>query len=80
MYYVYFIQSLKNNYLYIGSSGNIEKRLKQHNNGRVKSTKAYKPWKLIGYEEFNSRSEAIRREKFLKTHQQKDLLKKKFKL
>ena len=80
MYYVYYLLSLTNNDLYIGSTDDIKKRLNQHNNGRVKSTKAYRPWRLLGLEKFNSRGEAMKREKFLKSHQQKDLLKKKFKL
>jgi len=78
MFYVYFIRSQKNNDLYIGSAENVDGRLGQHNGGRVKSTKPYRPWILLGYEEHLTRSEAMRREKFLKSHQQKEILKKKF--
>ena len=79
MYYVYFIKSLKNKDLYIGSCENVETRIQKHNNGYVRSTKAYRPWKLMGQETFITRGEAVRREKFLKTDQQKELLKTKFK-
>ena len=78
MYYVYFLTSLTNQDLYIGSTENLEKRVILHNDGRVKSTKAYKPWKLSDYEVYNTRSEAIKRERFLKTGQQKEILKKKY--
>ncbi len=77
-YYTYILKSLKNNNIYIGSTQNIEKRISLHNSGRVKSTKFYKPWKLLDYEIHNSRSEAVLRERFLKTHQQKEILKRRY--
>ena len=77
-YFVYFLLSEKNNDLYVGSSGDLESRVKAHNAGKSKSTKAYRPWKLLGYERYVTRSEAMQREKFLKSHQQKDLLRKKY--
>ena len=78
MFYVYFLKSLKNNDLYIGSTENLENRFLLHNSGKVRSTKFYKPWELLGYETYNSRSEAVKREYFLKTGQQKELLRIKF--
>ena len=78
MYYVYFLKSLKNQDLYIGSCQNLDIRIKKHNQGHVRSTKGYCPWKLMGYEEFITRSEAFKREMFLKTGQQKELLKNKY--
>jgi putative endonuclease len=45
----------------------MEKRLKRHNQGKVKSTKAYKPWKVIYTEEFSTKSEAFQREMFFKS-------------
>ena len=78
MFYVYFLKSLKNNDLYIGSTENMEKRLNSHNLGKVKSTKFYRPWELLGYEKCKSRSEAMIKEKFFKSHQQKEILKRKY--
>ncbi len=78
MYYVYFLKSLENNDLYIGSTENVNNRLKKHNNGQVKSTKFYRPWQLLDFETYDTRSEAVKRERFLKTGQQKELLKKKY--
>ena len=78
MFYVYFLKSLKNNDLYVGSTENLKKRLLSHNTDKVKSTKYYKPWELLDYEIYNSRGEAVKREIFLKTGQQKEILRKKF--
>ena len=78
MYYVYFLKSLKNGDLYIGSTEDVNNRLKKHNDGKVKSTKFYRPWQLLDIETYNTRSEAVRRERFLKNHQQKEILKKKY--
>lgn len=69
---------MKNNDLYIGSTEDVNKRFELHNQGKVKSTKWYRPWELLEYREFDSRSEAVRQERFLKEHQQKELLKKKY--
>ena len=77
-FYVYFLISQNNGDLYVGSTENVEKRVLLHNSGKVKSTQAYRPWKLVGYEKLNSRSEAVKREKFFKQHQQRDLLKKRY--
>lgn len=77
-YHVYILFSLNNNDIYIGSTENISKRIDLHNQGKVKSTKGYRPWKLLEYKKFKTRSEAVRYEKFLKNHQQKELLKKKY--
>lgn len=78
MFYVYFLKSLKNNNLYIGSTENLENRLHLHNLGKVKSTKFYKPWKLVGSELYQTRSEAVKKERFLKTSQQREILKRKY--
>ncbi len=75
MFYVYFIKSLKNNDLYVGSCEDLGKRIKNHNDGKVKSTKGYRPWKLMGFQECQTRSEAVINEKFFKTGQQKEKLK-----
>lgn len=78
-YFIYILQSLINNDIYIGSTENIESRIKLHNLGKVKSTRGYKPWQLLEQREFNSRSEAILQERFLKTGQQKEIIKRKYK-
>ncbi|OGM90404.1 hypothetical protein A3J77_02315 [Candidatus Wolfebacteria bacterium RBG_13_41_7] len=77
-YFVYVLKSLKNNDIYVGSTEDLENRIQLHNSGRVKSTKAYKLWRFLEAMEFSTRSEAVRHEKFLKTGQQKEILKKKY--
>ena len=78
MFYVYLIKSLNNGDIYIGSCEDLFVRLKRHNGGYVRSTKAYCPWNLLEYEKYKTRSEAARRERFLKTGQQREFIKKKF--
>lgn len=66
MTYVYFLQ-LVNGDIYKGLTDNIERRLTEHNSGKVASTKIYLPCTLIGYEVYTLKSDALRREQFLKT-------------
>ena len=67
MFYVYVIKSLSRNYIYVGLTNNVQRRLKQHNNGENKTTKAYSPVELILSEEFQTRKEAREREKYFKS-------------
>jgi len=67
MFYVYILKSLKNGRFYIGSTNNLERRLNEHNSGKSKYTSLTRPFVLIFKEEYLSCSEAMRREKFLKS-------------
>jgi len=67
MYFVYILQSGKDNSLYIGYSSNLKIRFLTHKNGKVKSTKNKRPLKLIYYESFINSKDAKEREKYLKT-------------
>ena len=67
MFHLYILLSEKTNKFYIGSTGNLDDRFIRHNNGRSKSTKTGIPWKLLYTEEFETRSEAIKREMELKS-------------
>jgi putative endonuclease len=66
---VYVLRSEKDGIRYVGSGADAEERLRRHNKGDYKFTKGHKPWKLIHKEEYNSRSEAVKRERFLKSGQ-----------
>ncbi len=66
-YYSYVLRSLKNGILYKGSTQDIEKRINTHNSGKVKFSSKYMPWELVLVEEFQTRAEAINREKWYKT-------------
>ncbi len=66
MFFVYIIKSSEGRY-YIGSTQNIENRLAQHNNKTFKSwTNRYHDWKVVYSESYNSRKEALIRERQIK--------------
>ena len=67
VYYVYILQSEKDNSLYIGFSPDLKIRLVKHNKKQVISTKDKAPWKLIYYEAYLERKDATGRERFLKS-------------
>ena len=67
MYYVYLLRSRKKNTFYIGYTNNIERRVKEHNDGRVEYTRKYLPWDLVYCESFLALEDAKIREKSLKS-------------
>lgn len=67
MFFVYAINSITRNYIYVGLTNNLERRLREHNSGSNKTTKPYIPFELIITESFNTRIEARVREKYLKS-------------
>lgn len=67
MFYIYVLKSIKYNRFYTGSTDNLNKRLKEHNSGKTKSTKGFLPWEIIYTEKFSSKEEALKREKYLKS-------------
>ncbi len=62
MYYVYIVKSTIKNWYYVGSTEDVSKRLKEHNAGITASTKPYAPFELVVSEEYNSKTQAIKRE------------------
>lgn len=68
MYFVYALYSKEFDQIYIGMSINTERRLKEHNSGTNKSTKAYCPWEKLFEESYETRLEARNREKYYKTY------------
>tara|TARA_R110000787_G_scaffold70646_6_gene157031 strand:- start:910 stop:1158 length:249 start_codon:yes stop_codon:yes gene_type:complete len=76
MFFVYVIESQRDLRLYKGFTENLEKRLKEHNAGKTKSTKAYVPLKLVYCEEVYTRIEARKREKYFKSDIGRDYLNK----
>jgi putative endonuclease len=67
MFFVYILQSQKDNQLYVGFTENLKQRVITHNKGSVPSTKSRRPWKLIYFECYTNQNDALRREKYLKT-------------
>ena len=69
MFYVYIIQSQKDDSLYIDHTNNLDKRLSQHNNPDRKSyTAKREPLEFKHKDKFSTRREAMQRERFLKSH------------
>jgi putative endonuclease len=67
MYYVYVLKSKVNSEYYYGFTDNLERRLKNHNNKEVKSTKSRAPFKLVYFEKVDSIIEARKKEKYFKS-------------
>jgi putative endonuclease len=75
MFFVYVIKSKVDNRFYVGLTENVERRLKEHNGGKTRSTKPYVPWELCFFETFNTRSEARSREVYFKSGVGKEYIK-----
>lgn len=68
MYNVYFAKSLKNGKIYVGFTEKEPlKRIKDHNSGSNRWSRYNKPLKLVYYETFVCKKDALKREKFYKT-------------
>ena len=66
MAYLYILKSQKDGKLYVGTCVDLDKRLLNHNTGRVRSTKKRRPFDLVFKELFNTLSEARKKEWVLK--------------
>lgn len=74
MFYVYILKC-KDNTLYTGYTVNLEKRVQTHNKGLgAKYTRGRLPVKLVYYEELDSKSQALKREYYIKTLNKKQKL------
>ena len=67
MHYVYVLRSTSDDGLYIGYSANLRKRFQQHVRGDSFATAQRGPWKLIYYEAYLEREDALGRERYLKS-------------
>jgi predicted GIY-YIG superfamily endonuclease len=69
MHYVYIIRSITYpDQIYVGCTGDLKKRLANHNAGTTSHTAKYKPWELVVYLAFKNESTAIEFEEYLKSH------------
>ncbi len=73
MFYIYILQ-LNNNQLYTVFTNNLKRRITEHKSGNVKFTSQRLPIKLIHYEAYILKSDAERRERYLKTTEGKRFL------
>ena len=69
MYCLYILKSVRSGRFYVGSTLDLDKRLKQHNGelpGLGRSTVADRPWKVAFRAEYLSRSQAMAAERYVK--------------
>jgi putative endonuclease len=76
MWYVYILRSVTDKKLYVGSTNNINRRLTEHNSGKVASTKNRTPLSLEAYCAVKNRAKAIELEEYFKTGSGRALLQK----
>lgn len=75
MYYVYIVKT-KDNTLYTGYTNNLDRRISQHNSGKgAKYTRSRRPVKLVYYESYETKSEAMKREVEIKKMSRTEKLK-----
>ena len=70
MFYLYLLFSKQNDEFYIGTTPDLKRRFYEHNQGKKFSTQSGRPWKLIYYEAYPTKDDALRREQKLKQYGQ----------
>jgi putative endonuclease len=77
MWNLYILESQKNKRLYVGITDNLKRRIAEHNSGRGgEYTRKNCPFKLIFYEAYLEKNDAIRAEKFFKSGYGREVLRK----
>lgn len=76
MFYTYVLKSLVCRKFYTGHTDNLDRRLEEHNKGYTVYSKRYKPWQIVYNEQFDSKEESIKREKYFKSAAGRKWLKK----
>jgi len=67
MHYLYILLSETKSRTYTGVTESIKKRLKEHNSGRVKSSRPYRPYKILYTQAFPTSIDARQAERFYKS-------------
>jgi putative endonuclease len=75
MHYIYVLRSASDDGFYIGYSANLRKRFEQHAKGNAFATSYRAPWKLIYYEAYLERDDALGRERYPKSGSGRKFLK-----
>ena len=73
MFYLYILQNTNKSF-YIGTTKDLQKRIHQHNSNQSKYTKNRGPWKLVYRELYSTRSEAMKREYFIKAQKSRNFI------
>ncbi len=67
-HYIYLLSSKVKDWIYIGCTNNLKKRLMEHKQGKIYSTRNMLPVELIYFEAYRSKAAAFAREKALKKY------------
>jgi len=67
MIWIYALSSQTRNYIYVGMTSNLDRRIQEHNSGKERTTKAYRPFKLLYIEQCRDRVTGRKREKYWKS-------------
>ena len=71
MFWVYILESEATGKRYVGHSNDLNRRMAEHNDPHHKiskyTSKMLGPWRLVHSEQFDSRSLAMKRERWLKS-------------
>ncbi|MGB1448625.1 MAG: GIY-YIG nuclease family protein [Flavobacteriaceae bacterium] len=67
MIWIYALSSQLRNYIYVGMTSDLQRRIGEHNSGKEKTTKPYRPFTLIYQEQCENRQEGRKREKYWKS-------------
>ena len=76
MIWIYALSSQLRNYIYVGMTSDLNRRIGEHNSGKEKTTKPYRPFTLIYQEQCENRQEGRKREKYWKSGVGKEKLRK----
>lgn len=75
-YYVYILQSQKTGNYYVGSTQDVGRRFRKHQNGLSMATRGKGPWFLVHVEEFEIKTSALKREFEIKSKKSRDFIRK----
>jgi putative endonuclease len=67
MWYVYILRSQVDNFVYVGSTNDVKRRLSQHNSGEVESTKSHPPFEIVAFIAVENKDKAIELERYFKS-------------
>ena len=73
---LYILKSKIKKRYYIGHTNDLNRRLTEHNSGQTKSTRPYKPWKLVYHKIYSNKTNATKAENFLKAKKSKIFIEK----
>ena len=73
-YWTYILLDVSETRTYVGQTSDLEGRLRKHNRDEVRSTKGHGPWRIVHQEEFATRGEAMKCEKWFKSRKGREKL------